>query len=317
MVLPFSPLMARLHNSLISLIAYASAGVLLWLVITLVWEAVPAIRLAGLSILWSESWLPEQQEFGGRALIFGSLISSLLALMVVIPLGVALAIAGNSYLPICPVCLRSAINTIVALTASLPSVVIGFWGLTVLIPLLNPLQRWLNTHLGWLFLFGGSTPSGSSLLMASLLLVVMTLPLVASLCCSALNCLPSELSHSSLALGLNEWETLWQLCLPMLGRTIVSSGILALGRALGETMAVTMVIGNPTRPTVSWSLVQPASTIPSLLANQFPEALEPMHISALMYLALLLFGITLITNLCALAIAHFSIVQLTSGQTRP
>ncbi len=309
--------MLRLHNWLISGIAYASAGVLLWLLITLTVEALPAIGLSGWQVLLSESWFPEQQEFGGKAFIFGSIASSLVAMIGVLPLGVALGIAGNSYLPICPQWLRSVINTIVALTASLPSVAIGFWGLTVLIPLLQPWQNWLYRHLGWLFLFGGSAPSGASLLIASLLLMVMTLPLVASLCCSALNRLPVELRSSSLALGLTEWETLWQFCLPAVGRSILSGGILALGRALGETMAVTMVIGNPTRPTVNWSLIQPASTIPSLLANQFPEALEPMHISALMYLALLLFGITLITNLCALAIAYFSPAQLISGRTYP
>jgi phosphate transport system permease protein len=296
--------MHRLHNSVISLIAYASAGVLLWLLITLAGEAVPAVMRFGINFLVAESWLPEQHEFGGKAFIFGSIASALLALLGVVPLGVALGVVSNSYLPVCPQWLRQLIIIIVELTASLPSVVIGFWGITVLLPLLNPLQNWLNQQLGWLVLFGGSPPSGSSLLAASLLLVVMTLPLVASLCCAALNRLPPELRNSSMALGLTQWETMWQYCLPAIGRTILSSSILALGRALGETMAVTMVIGNPTRPRVNWSLIQPASTIPSLLANQFPEALQPLHISALMYLAVLLFGITLITNLCAMAITN-------------
>ncbi len=298
--------MQRLHNSIILLIAYASAGVLLWLLITLAVEAIPAVRLSGINLLLSEAWFPEQEEFGGKAFIFGSIASSLLALLGVVPLGVAVGVVSNSYLPVCPYWLRLLIISLVDLTASLPSVAIGFWGITVLLPLLNPLQNWLNRQLGWLFLFAGSAPSGASLLSASVLLVVMTLPLVASLCCSALNRLPPELRYSSMALGLTEWETIWQYCLPAIKRSILSSAILALGRALGETMAVTMVIGNPTRPSVNWSLIQPASTIPSLLANQFPEALQPLHISALMYLALILFGITLITNLCAMAIANLN-----------
>lgn len=258
---------------------WLSGGALLWLVGTVFWQAMPAIKRYGWTFLTSQVWILDTEEFGGLAFIFGSLVSSACALALALPLGIGIGILTSRQLPLIPPILRTIAQSLMVVMTTIPSVIIGLWGLTLLVPIF-----------------------GASMFCAILVLTLMITPTIAEVCRSAYDEFPILLRNSSIALGLTFWETLWQLYIPANLSATLSAGVLALGRALGETMAVTMVIGNPTRPSVNWSLFAPAATIPSLLANQFGEAFMPIHISALMYLALVLFLMTTIANLLALLI---------------
>jgi len=187
---------------------------------------------------------------------------------------------------------------------AIPSVIIGLWGIYVVIPLLRPGQIWLHETLSWIPLFSTS-PYGPSILIAGLILAMMIVPTVAAISRDVLLAVPSPLRSASMALGATQWETIFRVLLPAGSSGIMGAAMLALGRALGETMAATMVIGNT--PVITASILSPGYSIPAVLANEFPEALDPIHIGALMYLALILFGLTLLVNIGATFL-----VQLTS-----
>jgi phosphate transport system permease protein len=184
---------------------------------------------------------------------------------------------------------------LVELLAAIPSVVYGVWGIFVLVPILNNLGRWLNSSLGWLPIFSTS-PTGPGMLPAGVILAIMTLPIITAISRDALISVPPSLRQASLGLGATRWETIFQVLIPSAFSGIVSAVMLALGRAMGETMAVTMLIGNSNN--ISPSLLAPANTISSLLANQFSEA-SGLQVAALMYAALVLFILTLIVNVLA------------------
>jgi phosphate transport system permease protein len=183
----------------------------------------------------------------------------------------------------------------VELLAAIPSVVYGLWGIFIIIPLLKPVGNWLNATLGWIPLFG-TTPAGPGMLPAALVLSIMILPIITAISRDSLASLPPELRQASLGLGATRWETIFRVLVPAAFSGIVGGIMLALGRAMGETMAVTMIIGNSNR--LSVSLLDPANTISSLLANQFAEA-SGMQVSALMYAGLVLLILTLAVNILA------------------
>lgn len=263
----------RLFTYVIKVGAWLSALLLVWLGISLLRDSWTAIETLGVSFFLHWQWLPDRSEFGALAFIWGTVYSSVLALLLGIPTGVAVGFLSSRGLPLVPWYLRNFLRLVLDVTATLPSVVIGLWGIGNLLPLF-----------------------GSSMLSAVLVLTIMIVPTIATLCRNACDDLPRSWRDSSLSLGMTIWETVIYLHLPAIRPALVSGAILALGRALGETMAVTMVIGNPTRPHPSWSLLSPATSITSLLANQFGEAIEPLHISALAYLALVLLLITIVAN---------------------
>jgi phosphate transport system permease protein len=230
-------------------------------------------------------------------IIYGTLGSSAIALCLAIPLGLAVALITSE--DMLPRWLRSTLAFTIELIAAIPSVIFGLWGVYTLVPILRPLQGWLHAKLGFIPFFS-TEPSGYGLFTAGLLLAIMILPTLAAVSREVLLVVPNYLRTGSMALGATRWETIFRVVLPTAFSGIIGGVMLALGRALGETMAVTMVIGNA--GTISASLFEPANSIPAILANQFAEAQDDVHLGALAYLALILFALTLAVNMGAVGL---------------
>ncbi|WP_072143485.1 phosphate ABC transporter permease PstA [Pseudanabaena sp. 'Roaring Creek'] len=255
--------------------------------------AFPAMQRFGLGFLWTAEWNPVKNIYGILPQIYGTLISSLVAIVLAIPLGVGIAIFLNE--DIAPKFLRVPISFAIELLAAIPSVVYGLWGIFVLIPMLKPLLRGLHQNLGWIPFFS-TLPANRSLLPTILVLTIMILPIVVAMSRDALAAVPLELRLGAAAIGANRWEFILGIAVPASISGLVGASVLALGRALGETMAAVMLIGNANQ--INWSWLAPSSTISSLVANQFSEA-TGLQISALLYAALVLMAITLIVNVLA------------------
>ena len=273
--------------------ALAIAGTLLWIAVQVTIAAWPAIQKFGFNFLITSSWNPVKNEYGVLPAIYGTLMSSLIGLILAIPIGVGTAILlSENFLPSQ---VQLVLVFLVELLAAIPSVVYGVWGIFVLIPILTNLGKWLHNYLGWLPIFS-SAPTGPGMLPAGVILAIMTLPIITAISRDALVSLPSSLRQAALGVGATRWETIFQVLIPAAFSGIVSAVMLALGRAMGETMAVTMLIGNANN--INISLLAPANTISSLLANQFAEA-NGLQVAALMYAALVLFVLTMIVNILA------------------
>ena len=259
-------------------------------------KAWPAITKFGFGFLSGVQWSPNRGVFGVLPVLIGTAASSLLALLFALPLGLAIAIfLSENFLPR-PV--RQFIRFMVELLAAIPSVVYGLWGIFVVVPLVQQYGAVLADKLGFLPLFAGPA-YGNSLLTASLVLALMVLPTITAISRNSLVAVPPTLREGSYALGATRWETILGVILPTAAPGIVASTILSFGRAMGETMAVAMLIGNSQR--LSWSLLSPSNTLSALLANQFAEA-EGIQISALMYAALVLVIMTLAVNIAGDAV---------------
>ncbi len=293
-------------TALVWVMGLATAGILFWMSWVIYKDAQPAVREFGLNFLWSKTWNVGQEKFGALPFIYGTLMSSAIALILAVPTGLAVAIITSE--DFLPAWVRSPLGFLVELIAAIPSVIVGLWGIFVLIPFLLPFQQWLFDTFKWIPLFN-SEPFGPGMLTAGIVLSIMILPTVAAISREVLLVIPKELRSASMSLGATRWETIWNVLLPSASSGILGAVILALGRALGETMAVTMVIGNSIQ--ISPSILAPGYTIPSLLANQFAEAIDKLHIGALMYLALVLFALTLVVNMIAVLM-----VQLIAGNGR-
>jgi phosphate transport system permease protein len=269
-----------------------------WLTILVVafifWEigskASPAIQKHGLSFLTENKWNAGKEEFGIRAQIWGTLYSSILGVAIGSAFGLAVAIMlTQDFLPS-----RAALvlKNIIELLAAIPSVVYGLWGIFVVIPTIRPLANELNAALGWLPIFG-TRLSGPGMLPAALVLAIMVLPTVTAISRDAIDAVPPKLREAAYGLGATRWEVILAVILPTASRGIYGSIILGFGRALGETMALAMLVGNAN--VISWSMFAPANTLAALLANQFPEA-SRVEVGALMYAALVLLAITMAVN---------------------
>src|SRR4051794_27610052 len=254
-------------------------------------KAWPAIQAFGPGFLARSSWDPVNNEYGAWPFIWGTLYSSLLALLIAVPVGVGTAVFLAE---LSPRWLSTPLSFLVELLAAIPSVVFGLWGVLVMVPWLRErVETPLSERLGHLPLFSG-VPYGASMMAAGLILAIMILPIITAVARDVLRAVPPEQRHAALALGSTRWEAIWRVVLPF-GRIGIFGGVvLALGRALGETMAVTMVIGN--RPEAAVSLLSPAYTLSSVLANEFAEATGPLHRAALQEVTLVLFGITFVVN---------------------
>jgi phosphate transport system permease protein len=288
--------------------ALAIAGTLLWITLQVAIGAWPAIQEFGLGFLAKSSWNPVNNEYGVLPQVYGTLVSSFLGLLLAVPIGVGTAVLlSEDFLPSK---VRIVLVFLVELLAAIPSVVYGVWGIFVLVPMITSLGNWLHTNLAclpilkWLnpewgclptFIFS-TPPTGPGMLSAGVILAIMTLPIITAISRDALISVPPSLRQASLGLGATRWETIFLVIIPAAFSGIVSAVMLALGRAMGETMAVTMLIGNSNN--ISISLLAPANTISSLLANQFSEA-SGLQIAALMYAALVLFFLTLVVNILA------------------
>jgi phosphate transport system permease protein len=275
------------------LFAAAVLAIVGLLVVVLFEEARPAMHRFGWSFLSRGVWNPVRDVFGAWPFIFGTLVSSVVALVVAVPLSLGTAIFLAE---LAPPWLRNPVSFMVELLAAVPSVVYGLWGLFVLVPLLRPVEAWLGEHFGFLPIFQGA-PYGLGLLAAGLILAIMILPIITAVSREVLLAVPRTQREAAYALGATRWEAIRGPVFRYARAGILGAVILGLGRALGETMAVTMVIGNT--PTVSASLFSPGYTMPSVLANEHQEATTPLHISALMEIALLLFIIVVVVNIVA------------------
>lgn len=256
----------------------------------------PALERFGLGFLTSSEWDPPHNMFGAAPAIYGTIVSSILALVIATPLALGVAIFLSEF---APAWLRQPVAFLVDLLAAIPSVVYGLWGIFVLLPLLRqhvmPFLAGLP-GLGRLPLFQGPA-YGSSMLAAGLILAIMILPYISAVSREVLMAVPRSQREAALALGATKWETIADAVVPYARSGIVGGIILGLGRALGETMAVTMLIGNVHQ--ISASLFAPGYTMASLIANEFAEATGDLHVSALMAVGAVLFVVTLIVNAIA------------------
>jgi phosphate transport system permease protein len=291
---------SRLFVWLVRGSAISGLLLLIWIAITVWGQAQPALKKFGGNFIFSQVWNIDETIFGAAPYIYGTLLSASLALVVAVPIGIAVAII-TSEKNLLPEELTYSLSFVVELIAAIPSVIIGLWGIYVMIPAIKPLQMWLFKSFGKIPFFS-TEPGGFSLFAAALILAIMILPTIAAISRDILTTVPSELSSASLSLGANRWETILKVKLPVASAGIIGAVMLGLGRALGETMAVTMVIGNSAQINISW--LSPAYTIPALLANEFAETTDPLHLGALMYLALILFALTLAVNFMALLLVR-------------
>ncbi len=247
----------------------------------------------GLPFLWRSEWNPVTEQFGALPMIVGTLITGFGALLVSTPfaLGVAIFLADYASKRV-----AGPVKSLIGLLGGLPSVIFGLWGLFVLVPLVSRFEVWFGHLVGSEALVTAGT-TGVGLLSAILLLAIMILPFSASLILESLIVVPAELREGALALGATKWDTIQNIELPYVRRSTVGALVLALGRALGETMAVTMVIGNGIR--MPHSLFDPSNTLASAIANQFLEATSPLYISSLIELGLVLFVLAILINVAA------------------
>jgi len=256
-------------------------------------RSLPAMKEFGIGFLWTNEWDPVNEKFGALALIYGTLVSAALALLIATPLGVGIAIfLSEDYLPRS---VREVFRFLVELLAAIPSVIYGLWGIVVIIPLTTTWGLWLWEKFQWIPLFS-TPPYGPGMLPAALVLAIMVLPTIAALSRSALAVVPPQMKAGAEALGATRWEVLLKISLPNALTGIFGAVVLALGRAMGETMALAMLVGNNNQ--ISPSILAPANTIASLLANSFGEA-SGMQIAALMYLSFILLLLTLVVNFVA------------------
>lgn len=269
-----------------------------------------AIGHFGLSFVTGRTWDPVREVFGALPFVFGTLVSSLLALLLAVPVALFTAV----YLAeLAPRHIQQPLGFLVELLAAIPSVVYGLWGIFLLVPWLrDTVQPFLSRTLGWLWLFEG-VPRGFGMMAAGVILAIMVLPTITSMSRDVMRAVPLSYREGALALGATRWETVRVAVLTHARSGIVGAIILGLGRALGETLAVTMVIGN--RPEIFASLFQPASTMASVIANEYAEAAGDLHLSALSELGLLLFLVTVILNLVARVLVR-RVGRLPSGAQR-
>jgi phosphate transport system permease protein len=281
----------RFFRALTRSFAWLTILVMALLVCLIGMQASPAIKQYGLGFLKGTTWDGGKQEFGILAEIWGTLYSSVLGVGVGSLFGVAVAIFLTESF-IAP-WLQSVFATIVNLLAAIPSVVYGLWGIFVVIPAMRPACNWAHDHFGWIPIFG--TPLLSvGLLPAAAVLAIMVLPTVTAISRDALISVNPRLREAAVGLGATRWETILSVILPSASRGIYGSILLGFGRALGETMALAMLVGSTN--TISWSLFSPANTLAALLANKFPEAASPIELGVLMYAALVLLAMTLAVN---------------------
>ena len=282
---------ARLVFAAAGLAILAIAGLIVYQLVNDAWTSITRF---GFGFLTETTWDPVNGVFGAAPAIYGTVFSSVLALLLAVPIsiGAAIFLAEMS-----PSWLRSPLSFLIEMLAALPSVVLGLWGIYVLVPFIrDPVELWLGDHLSFIPLFDGP-PFGVGMLAAGVILAIMVLPIVTAISRDVIMAVPDSQREAMIALGATRWEVISGAVLPYCRSGLAGAVILGLGRALGETMAVTMVIGKSYD--ISVSLFQPASTAASTLASEFNEATYELYISALVELALVLLGITLVVNVLA------------------
>ena len=276
------------------LAAAGSAVVLGLLAYKVIAQAWPAIRHFGIAFVWHYVWNPNSAAFGAASFVFGTILTSFIALLLATPISIAIALFLTE---IAPKRLATPIATVVELLAAIPSVVLGLWGILVLGPFMNNhAEPWLKGVLGWLPIFSGPT-SQAGVLVAAVILTIMIVPIVTALCRELLSRVPRDLTDGSLALGSTKWEAIRRVALPYAAPGISAAMLLGLGRALGEAIAVTQVIGSQTW--IGVSLFHPGDTLASKIAATYQGADTQLQLDSLLYLGAILMVITLVTNFVA------------------
>jgi phosphate transport system permease protein len=263
-----------------------------------------SLQQFGWKFFFGQTWDPVNNIFGALPFIFGTIVSSIIALVLAVPLGVGVAVFITE---MCPERLRGILSFSTELLAAIPSVIYGLWAIFVLVPILRLyIEPWLMRYFGWSGLFEGP-PYGIGMLAAGIVLAIMVVPIISSLTREVLSAVPRNQREAALALGATRWEMIRVGVLRNARAGILGAIILGLGRALGETMAVTMVIGN--RPEISRSLLAPGYTMASVIANEFTEATANLYLSALVEIGLALFLVTIVVN----ALARLLVWSVTRG----
>jgi phosphate transport system permease protein len=286
--------------------AVAVAGLVVLIIIEMARNSTLTFAKFGLGFIAGERWDPVREEFGALPFIYGTTVSSIIGLLIAVPVSLGVAVFLTQH---APRSLRTPISFLVQLLAAIPSVVYGLWGIFVLAPLLRDhVYPWIQSTLGFLPIFKGN-PNGLGLMTAGIILSIMIVPIVTAVTTDVMGAVPGSQREAALALGATKWEAT-RIVLQNAKSGITGAVILGLGRAVGETMAVTMVIGN--RPEISASLFEPSFTIASAIANEFTEATSEVYRHALVELGLILFIITFVIN----ASARLLVYAVTRGQGR-
>ena len=294
----------QVFRGFVVLCAVAVMAVVGLIIFELLRESRPSMVKFGFKFLTKQIWDPVAEDFGALPFIYGTLVSSIVALVIAVPLSVGTALFLTE---LCPLRLRGILSLLVELLSAIPSVIYGLWGIFVLSPFLRlHVQPFLAKYFGWTGLFSGPK-YGWGMLAAGVILAIMILPIIASITREVVTAVPRVQREAALALGATRWEMLRMAVLRNARPGIFGAIILGLGRALGETMAVTMVIGN--RPEIARSLFAPGHTLASVIANEFTEAVGATYLSALVEMALVLFILTLIVN----ALARLLVWSVTRG----
>jgi phosphate transport system permease protein len=302
------PRSSRTPDAIFKLLILLTAASVFAIVVFVLWELIDKSRLSlhqfGLGFFLGHDWDPVNDQYGAMPFIYGTLVSSFLALLLAVPLSIGVAVYVTE---MCPLRLRAIISFLVELLAAIPSVIYGLWAIFVLAPLLRDyVEPALAKSLGWTGLFSGPM-YGLGMLAAGIILAIMIVPIIASITREVLTAVPQNQREAVLALGATRWEMIRMGVLRNARIGIVGGVILGLGRALGETMAVTMVIGN--RPEIAKSLFAPGYTMASVIANEFSEATGDLYLSALVEIGLALFLVTLVVN----AMARLLVWSITGG----
>jgi len=294
-----------LFRNLTRVSAFGVLALLMAIIGSLVIGSMPAIHAFGFGFLASSDWDPVNEQFGALIPIVGTLVTSAIALTIAIPVsfGIALFLTELS-----PRLLRRPLGIAIELLAGIPSIIYGMWGLFIFAPLFaDHVEPWLNDHVGTMPYIGpffSGPPMGIGVLTASIILAIMVIPFIASVMRDVFEIVPAMLKESAYALGATTWEVMWQIVLPYTKIGVVGGIMLGLGRALGETMAVTFVIGNAHE--LTRSLLMPGNSIASALANEFTEAYGDLYTAALIELGLILFFITFVV----LSLARYMLYKL-------
>ena len=284
----------RIFHGLTGVGAFALVGLLLALLVVLYDVAQPTVTRFGLSFLWRTVWDPNRNIYGAVPLVLDTLLTSAIALLIAVPLSIGAAIFLTQQ---APRWLADPIGQVVELLAAVPSIVFGFWGIIVLVPIMRyDVEPALKNALGWTGLFS-ETPIGLDILSASVVLSIMIVPTITAISRDSMAAVPVEQKEGALSLGATDWEASRRVVVPFAQSGIFGGIILGLGRALGETMAVTLVIGNAYK--IPLSLISQGQTMASEIANEFTEASGPLEYSALVEIGLVLLLITFVVNLAA------------------
>jgi phosphate transport system permease protein len=304
-------------DRLFNLVTAGSAWIVLLLMIgtagSMAWGGRLAFQTFGFHFLTSSAWNPVTKDFGALLPIYGTLVTSLIAILIAVPVSIGIALFLTE---IAPRWTRGPIGIAIELLAAIPSIIYGMWGLFVFAPFMGAhVEPWLNDHLGPLPIIGGlftGPPIGIGMLTAGIVLGIMIIPFIAAVARDVFNAVPAPLKESAVALGSTRWEILTRVTLPYTRSAVIGAVFLGLGRALGETMAVTFVLGNA--HDLTKSLLMPSNSIAAAIANEFTEADSDIYLSSLIALAFLLFVVTVVV----LAFARLMLARLNrlQGRTR-